>query len=174
MADRNVFYCTPSDEDRFCVVIDRCALLDIEEPMELPRLLEVAIARLAPMTDIPPDHLLEAFHSREAEGSTVVKAGIAIPHVILPGVEHAAMLLARCRGGVRFPGEGELVHAVLMLVEGLEHRYFHLQALAALSRSSHDPRFMENWLAAESVDALRRALLETHRSRCTMHRSACL
>jgi mannitol/fructose-specific phosphotransferase system IIA component (Ntr-type) len=174
MADRNVFYCTPSDEDRFCVVIERCALLDLEAPMELPGLLEVAIGRLSPMTDLPPARLLEAFHSREAEGSTVVKAGIAIPHVILPGVEHAAMLLARCRGGVNFPGEKTPVHAILMLVEGLEHRYFHLQALAALSRSSHDPRFMENWLAADSIETLRRALLETHRSRCTMHRSACL
>lgn len=142
--------------------------------MAFSRLLELAIDRLAPMTDISPERLLEAFHSREAEGSTVVKAGIAIPHVILPGVEHAAMLLARCRSGVAFPGEKEPIHAILMLVEGLEHRYFHLQALAALSRSSHDPRFMENWLAAESVESLRRSLLEIHRSRCTMHQSACL
>ncbi len=174
MADRNIFYCTPSDEDRFCVVIDRCVQLDLDEPMDFSRFLEVAVGQLAPVTDLPPERLLSAFHTREAEGSTVVKAGIAIPHVIVPGIARAAMLLARSRAGVSFPGESEPIHAILMLVEGYDHRYFHLQALAALSRSSHDPEFMERWLAADSVETLRRALLETHRTRCTLHRSACL
>jgi mannitol/fructose-specific phosphotransferase system IIA component (Ntr-type) len=156
------------------MVSERCVVLDLQASMTLPEFLDLAIERLAPVTDIPPGRLVAAFHSREAESSTVVKAGIAIPHIIVNGLSRASMLLARCRGGVIFPGENEPVHAILMLVEGLDHRFFHLQALAALSRSAHDPHFMEKWLSAGSVEELRDQLLETHRSRCTLHRSACV
>ena len=156
------------------MVSDRCVFLDIEESLSFQGFLDVAIERLSPVTDLPPDRLQAAFHTREAESSTVVKSGIAIPHVIITGLARAAMLLARCRGGVFFPGDGEPVHAVLMLVEGIDHRYFHLQALAALSRSAHDPHFMENWLSCVSMEALRDQLLQVHRSRCTLHRSACV
>jgi len=156
------------------MVSERSVLLDLDAPMSLNDFLAVAIDRLAPVTDLAPARLLEAFHTREAESSTVVKSGIAVPHVIIDGIGHAAMLLARCRGGVLFPGDEEPVHAILMLVEGIDHRFFHLQALAALSRWAHDPKFMETWLAAGSVAELRKMLLQTHRSRCTLHQTACV
>ncbi len=156
------------------MVSERCVLLDLEPAVSLDGFLNTAIDRLAPVTDISPERLVAAFHTREAESSTVVKAGIAVPHVIITGAPHASMLLARCRGGVTFPGDEEPVHAILMLVEGIDHRFFHLQALAALSRWAHDPKFMETWLSAASMTDLRNLLLETHRSRCTLHQSACV
>lgn len=171
MADRNVFQCNPNDNDRFCVVAANCLLMDLDASMTFDAFLEQAVQLLAIPAHAAPEQLQKAFQTREAESSTVVREGIAIPHVILEGTSHAVMLLARCREGIWFSAQKEPVFALLMLVEGYEHRYFHLQALAALSRWAHDPDFMRTWITTPTVAELRDTLLELHRTRCTMIQS---
>lgn len=172
MTDRKPFQCTLDDDDRFCAVAARCMLMDTDESLTFHELLEKAAQRLAEPAGVDPARLMEAFHARETESSTVVGSGIAIPHVILDGIPHAVMLLVRCRSGIRFPGHQNPVFALLMLVEGYEHRYFHLQALAALSRWAHEPDFLRCWMETPSMETLRDTLLEKHRVRCTLHLDA--
>ncbi len=172
MADRNVFQCNAEDGDRFCAVAARCMFMDLEESLTFGDFLDMAVPRLAVPAAADASRLLDAFHARESESSTVVRDGIAIPHVILEEVAHPVMLLVRCRGGIRFPGQAAPVFALLMLVEGYEHRYFHLQALAALSRWAHAPDFMRGWLDAPSMETLRNTLLELHRTRCSLNAPA--
>lgn len=171
MADQNVFQCNPDNHDRFCVVAAKCILMDLDASMTFDAFLEQAVQLLAIPANATPEQLQQAFQRREAESSTVVREGIAIPHVILEGTSHAVMLLARCRGGVWVPSQNKPVVALLMLVEGYEHRYFHLQALAALSRWAHNPDFMRTWITTPTVAELRDILLALHRTRCTMIQS---
>ena len=174
MMERLIQFCHATSEDRFCQVASRGVLLDFQGTTSFGEFLERSCQELACVSDVSPALLLERIMERERDSSTVVKAGIAIPHVVFPELPHAFMLLARSRGGILFPGSEEPVHAVLMLVEGSAHRYFHLQALQALSRVAHNPDFMDVWMSAREVAELRDWILETHRSRCEHDRRSCM
>ena len=59
---------------------------------ELDDLLDVLAARLARATGVPAASLARALREREHVASTMVAAGMAVPHAIVPGVSPTAVL----------------------------------------------------------------------------------
>ena len=109
--------------------------------------------------------LADRFVEREDSSSTVILPGLAIPHLTLNGEGRFAILLARCREGIRFPGQPERVHAVFVLAGTPDERNFHLRALAAIARLAQAPDFEPQWLTAQDAEALRQIVLRSPRQR---------
>ena len=94
------------------------------------------------------------FH-RESLMSTGIGNGIAIPHVLLPGIEGNCMALALCPDGITdYQSRDQLpVRLVFMLAAGKCQKVMHLRVLAAIGSLFYDGRLKAAFLAANEPKA---------------------
>jgi len=151
--------------DRFDRLVEACVVLDLDEPMEVDAFFRRVAEELAPRLGLPADRLLGLLKAREAESSTVIAPRLAIPHFVIDGKGRFDVLLARCRGGIRFPGAAEPVQSVFVLAGTRDERNFHLRGLAAIAQIVQDPGFYERWMKARGPDGLKDLVLLGNRSR---------
>ena len=151
--------------DRFDALVEQCPILDLEGPVRLSEFMKLAAKKLSETTAVPADVLQEALASRERESSTVLNAGLAIPHVAIEGEGVFEILLARSRQGISFSERASHIHAVFVLVGTRDERNFHLRALAAVAQIVRDPEFMHRWMRARNEQALRDVVLLGERGR---------
>lgn len=145
--------------DRFDQLIEQAVVLDLSESADADAFFAQVAAVLGERVGLPAAGLLAKLREREAASSTVLGHGLAVPHVVVDGEGKFDILLARCRGGIRFPGDAAPVHAAFVLVGTLDQRNLHLRALAAIAQVALDPDFEANWLAARNEQALRDLVL---------------
>lgn len=151
-------------EDEFHKFIDESQILDIETPLTSEDLFKEASRLLSSDLKIDPQELVHKFLEREKESSTVLRKGLAIPHIVVEGKNIFKILLVRARSGVIFPNE-ELAHIVFILVGSFDERNLHLKALAAIAQITQDPEFDRKWLAAGGKEELRSIVLLAERRR---------
>jgi len=152
-------------EDRFDALIKTCAVLDISGRTDLKGFLEQASARLSDRLGMSNKELEKLFYEREQESSTVLKEGVAIPHVVVPGEHKFAVLVARSREGIEFSEENPRIHTVFLLAGTRDERNFHLRALAAIAQLMQHARFEKRWMQARGEDELRDLILLGRRTR---------
>ncbi len=151
--------------DRFDRLIAHCAILDLEGEVSADELFRHAAEALSPRVGVAPDALHTLFLRREAQSSTVVQEGLAIPHIIIPGEHVFDVLLLRCRAGARFPAHEQPVHAVFILVGTVDERNYHLRALMAFAHVVQEHQFFRRWCDAGSPEHLRDIFLLSPRTR---------
>ncbi len=151
--------------DRFDEVVDRALVLDIAEKVSGKKLFEQLSDNLAAQLDVDRDTLLEGFLARERAASTVVEAGMAIPHVIVPGENLFELAIVRLRKGAEFSALNAPVKRVFALVGSEDQRSFHLRALMSIARIVSEPGFVERWEGAPEFEALRDLLHLSRRQR---------
>jgi mannitol/fructose-specific phosphotransferase system IIA component (Ntr-type) len=88
-----------------------------------------------------------------------------IPHIIVDGQNIYALLLARCRGGIRFSDMAPSVQAVFVLAGSPNEWNFHLRALMAIAQIVQEDDFESKWLGARNREALRDLILLGQRKR---------
>lgn len=155
--------------DRFDRLIRDCAILDVPESLDSQELFRRSARELAARIGMDPDKLFELFQAREAQTSTVVEPGLAIPHVIIEGERLFEVLLVRCKQGARFPGQDEPVRIAFVLVGSPDERNYHLRALMAIANIVQERGFRRRWLAATDSEHLRDILLLSGRARDIAH-----
>ncbi|MHC4981720.1 MAG: amino acid permease, partial [Planctomycetota bacterium] len=111
--------------DRFDRLVSECEILDLTGPVKSEEMFRRAAAALAPRLKMDQQRLFEQFLEREAQSSTVIQPGLAIPHVIVDGRKLFDVLLIRCKDGAVFPGQAEPVRVVFMLVGTRDERNYH-------------------------------------------------
>jgi len=122
---------------------------DFEAPTK-----EVAIARLVDMMirthsipGVDRASLLSSVLEREAQGSTCLGGGLAVPHGILPEGETMVGFMALSRNGLGFETpDGRPVHCMVLLGTAPDERDRHLQVLAALARTVGSDRAFQDQL----------------------------
>jgi len=152
-------------EDRFDRIIRDCVILDLDEPTALRGFFERVAGVLAERMDADRDALFAMLTAREAESSTVVTPGLAIPHIILEGNNKFDVLIARCREGLAFHESAKPVHLVFVLAGSRDERPFHLRALMSIAQIAQQPQFEKKCLAAPDVEELRNIILVSERRR---------
>jgi len=152
-------------EDRFDRVISNSKILDIDKTVTMDEFFKEASRSLAEELNVKTDVIYNLLLVREKESSTVIRPGLAIPHIITEGTKKFRILLARCKEGIVFPGEKEKVHSVFMLVGSQDERNFHLRALAAIAEIAQGKDFDKRWLEARNIEELRNVVLLAERKR---------
>jgi mannitol/fructose-specific phosphotransferase system IIA component (Ntr-type) len=115
---------------------------------------EVAISRLVDlllkshsMRGVDRETLLASVLEREAQGSTCLGGGLAVPHGILPEGEAMVGVMALSRQGLGFETpDGRPVHCMVLLGTAPDERDRHLQVLAALARTVGTDRAFQDQL----------------------------
>ena len=120
---------------------------------------------LAPELDVSPIDFYKKMLTRENESSTVIRPGLAIPHIIIDKEHVFKILLVRCKDGIVFPTADKGVKIVFVLAGSKDERNFHLRALAAIAEIAQHEEFDSKWLNARSIDELRDIILLAERKR---------
>jgi amino acid transporter/mannitol/fructose-specific phosphotransferase system IIA component (Ntr-type) len=151
-------------KDKFHKLIEQAKVLDIEGVVNVEDFFKDVSGVLGEELNLKPQVLCEKFIKREKESSTVIKKGLAIPHIIVEGKNIFKVLLIRARGGIVFP-QDEVAHTVFVLVGSAGDRVLHLKVLAAIAQVVQNPEFDKKWLEARSEDELRNIILLAERRR---------
>lgn len=152
-------------EDRFDHLIKESLVLDLEGPLPRDEFFQKVSSFLAGKLGVEPEGLTNLFIQREEESHTVIRLGLAIPHVVIEGTHKFSILLARAKEGVSFPETSSPVHTIFVLVGTRDERNFHLRCLAAIAQIAQDEEFDRKWLAARNSEELRDIVLLAERKR---------
>jgi len=153
--------------DRFDKLARDCEILDLPPGATADEMFTMAAEILAKRMKTKPEELLKKFKEREAESSTLIAPGLAIPHIIVEGENHFDILPVRCKEGVRFGEQHELVNMAFILVGSQDERNFHLRALMAIVQIVREEGFADRWMNAPGIEHLRDILLLAKRQRDT-------
>ncbi|MBN1787897.1 MAG: amino acid permease [Sedimentisphaerales bacterium] len=151
--------------DRFDELVKNCEILDIEEKISATDLFHRASEALAKRLNIGPNELYELFVAREKESATVVKPGLAIPHIVVDGQNVFDILLVRCKEGAVFSELQEPVRTAFILIGSSDERNYHLKALMSIAHVVSEAEFESRWFAARNIEQLRDIVLLSGRKR---------
>lgn len=151
--------------DRFDRLVKDAAVLDLDGRMAAQEMFRQVAAALSPRLNLPEERLYQLFLKREMQSSTVVRPGIAIPHIVAEGNGVFDLLLVRCRDGIVFSELHAPVHTAFILIGSEDERNYHLRALMAVAHIVEEPGFQDRWLKARGAGELRDILLLSRRRR---------
>ncbi len=151
--------------DRFDYIVRECEILDLSGPTSAEKLFDKAAKVLAGRLDMSHEQLLESFRHREADSSTIIQPGLAIPHIIIEGRHLFDIVLVRCREGIVFDIDKPYVKTAFILVGSPDERNYHLRALMSIAQVVQEAGFLDRWLAATSKEHLRDLVLLSDRER---------
>ncbi len=153
------------EQDHFDAVVQQSTVLDMDATMDIDALFHKLAHVCAEKTHVSEEKLFRKFIAREEESSTVLKPGLAIPHIVVDGEHLFDIVIVRCNAGITFPGNDAPVTAAFALVGSRDERNFHLKALMAIAHIVEEPGFNERWINARNVEDLRDILLLSRRPR---------
>jgi len=151
--------------DRFDHMVRQCRILDLHAPTAADDLFRMAAAALSGRLKVHEQVILEKLRAREADSSTVLQPGLAIPHIIVDGKGVFEILPVRCLEGITFDQDKPPVHTAFILAGSPDERNYHLRALMAIAHIVQEHHFAERWRAATDPEALRDILLLSKRTR---------
>ena len=98
---------------------------------------------------------LKAIRDREAQATTGIGKGVAIPHGKLSSITTLTAALGISRDGIEFDSaDGEPVHLVVLLLADVNQPGPHLLALAEISRLVEIPGFYRKSVEANTLAEL--------------------
>jgi len=151
-------------EDRFHKLIEESEVLDIEAPIKMESFFKEVSDILGRKVNTDSQELFKKFIARENESSTILRKGLAIPHIIVKGESIFKILLVRAKAGIIFSND-EIAHIIFVLVSSLDERNLHLKVLAAIAQITQNPDFDKKWLEASNKEDLRNIVLLAERRR---------
>ncbi|MCD6330252.1 MAG: amino acid permease [Candidatus Cloacimonetes bacterium] len=154
-------------EDRFDKLVKSAVVLDIERPIEAKEFFKFVSEQLTSRLKIPSQELHDLFVDREQQSSTILEPGLAIPHIIVPGLKKFDILIVRCKDGIKFDENEPPVHTVFVLIGSMDERNFHLRALMSIAQIVKEQNFYKRWFAAKNIEELRNIIYLSSRKRET-------
>ncbi len=152
-------------EDRFDRIIKNAKIIDIDRRIDIKRLFHILSEAFSDKFEVPQKTLYELLEKREADSTTAIHEGLAIPHIIIDGESKFDILLVRSREGIDFGSGVPPVHIVFALAGTKDERNFHLQALMAIAQIVQNKDFINNWMKADRIEDLRNLVLLAQRVR---------
>jgi len=152
-------------EDRFDEIIKECEILDLQEKESVESFLKLISGKFTAAVGISKDELFGKFSEREMISSTIVRAGLAIPHIVVEGSGIFKIILVRDRKGIVFSENQAPVKTLFTIVASADERNFYLRALVAIAEIAQEKDFEKNWLAAQTLHDLRDIILLASRRR---------
>ena len=152
-------------EDRFDDLIKNCRIIDIEQGDSFENAAKIIAEQVQEDTGYDRDAFFNKLCKREAQGSTVISPGLAIPHVIIEGEGVFDIIPVRSKDGIKFPHSEQPVYCVFVLAGSIDERNYHLRALMAIAQIAQSHNFQTDWQTASDEQALRNIILLANRKR---------
>jgi len=150
--------------DKFHALIEKAPILEIEDALEMDVFFQKVSDILADELNLKSAVLFDKFINREREATTLVRKGLAIPHVGVDGKNIIRVIIVRAKAGIIFPDD-QVAHIVFVLAGSADQRIFHLKILAAIAQITQNPDFDKKWMEAKNQEELRSIVLLAERKR---------
>jgi APA family basic amino acid/polyamine antiporter len=160
------------DQDPFDAVVAAAGFIDVREERSFEEIVTLAARRMSDLFKVDMPVLKKGFLEGTQIGATPVSHGAALPHLRLPDIDHAEMVMIRTRIGVMVDidkhfigpqGINEPIHAFFFLVSPEENPGQHLRILAQIASHVDDETFIKQWLSMENEQDLKELLLREDR-----------
>ncbi|HID94455.1 MAG TPA: amino acid permease [Candidatus Latescibacteria bacterium] len=151
-------------KDKFHELIEESKVLDIEMPLKMEDFFKEVSDILSTELNLASQELFRKFVAREKESTTVIRKGLAIPHIVIEGKNIFKIAMARAKAGIIFP-EDKLAHIIFILVGSSDERNLHLKVLAAIAQITQIPEFDKRWFEATNKEELKNIVLLAERRR---------
>jgi APA family basic amino acid/polyamine antiporter len=151
--------------DRFDMLIQRAPLVDLPASVTVDELFGIVADHLHERLGLKRDELVRLLHEREAESTTAISPGLAIPHVICPGRGCFAVMMLRCREGIDFGADTGPVHLVFVMAGSRDERNFHLKALMAIAHIVREVTLETLVRTTDTMEEIRDRVLLSKRPR---------
>jgi amino acid transporter/mannitol/fructose-specific phosphotransferase system IIA component (Ntr-type) len=145
--------------DPFFQMVQAADFIEVDSGVDSDEVIRRGADLLSEQSGASRDLIYGAMLERNHLGETPADAGVALPHLLLDNVEGFHLVAVRCIHGLEFPMAKQTIHAVFMLLGNRANPTQHLRFLAAIARRAENPHFIDNWIAADSVDDLPGLLL---------------
>ncbi|MCD4691054.1 PTS sugar transporter subunit IIA, partial [bacterium] len=152
-------------EDRFDTLVKASTVIDVDQAEGVDTFFDRISKILAHELGMSPEHVRELLTKREAESTTALRPGLAIPHIVVDGEGIFDILLARSKPGITFSENSPPVHAVFVLMGSRDERNYHLRALMHIAQITQASDFDERWAKASGPEELRNIVLLGERRR---------
>ncbi len=107
------------------------------------------------------DQLLDAILEREAQLTTGIGRGFAIPHAKCDAVERLAIAFGRAAEPIDFEAiDGKPVSLIALLASPTNATSLHVEALATLSRMVKNEAALDALLSAQTADAFYKVIVD--------------
>ena len=141
-------------------LLDRHAIIPRVTASSKRQALGVIAEVAARLYKLKAGEVLDALLAREAEGSTGVGSGVAVPHARLKGLDRVRGLFIRLETPIAFSAVDDApVDLVFALLTPTEDRTEHLRALARVARELKRPDLREHLRQARTQDAMHALLV---------------
>ncbi len=130
--------------------------------LDKPSFMKALAARVASrLPSVDERDLLDRLSAREAEQSTGIGGGLALPHAMVHGLEETVLVVCRAREGLDFAAlDSEPVDLLLLLLSPPDAQAQHLRLLARLARIFAAAEMVEKLRSATGPKELFRMLLD--------------
>jgi mannitol/fructose-specific phosphotransferase system IIA component (Ntr-type)/cbb3-type cytochrome oxidase subunit 3 len=152
-------------KDRFDEVVEEGLVYDIEKSISRDELFSFIAKKMAPRLDMKQEKFFKLLKNREEESSTALTSFLAIPHIVVEGVNEFDIMLLRTRKGVYFSQEYPDIKAIFVLAGSRDQRNFHLRAISSIAQIIQAPDFRKKWLGSRGEEGLRDIVLLGKRKR---------
>ena len=157
--------------DPYDQIVARAAVINEPGDVSFDSLVHKAAEKLAVYLPVSASQLARNILEGTRVGATPVSKGAALPHVRMPGLDHALMVLARVPKGVRVQvdhdltdhGNDQSIFAVIFLISPDDDAAQHLRILAQVAQHVDSESFMPQWLATEDEQKLKHILFHEER-----------
>ncbi|MGL1894053.1 MAG: amino acid permease [Spirochaetaceae bacterium] len=150
--------------DRFDSLIEEAVVMDIKGSITKDDLFKKIGHVFSKNMDESEDEIISLLNEREDESSTIIQAGLAIPHIVVGGSHKFDIAVIRAKEGVDY-GDSSKVKMFFAIGGSLDERNFHLQVLMAIAQIVQNKNFKEQWEKMKTVDDLRNLVLLADRVR---------
>ena len=159
------------EEDPFDEVVTRAQVMEFSKKCLFEEITHDVAQELARSLGISANDLEQGFLKGSRIGATPISHGAALPHIRLPEMEHAEMVIVRAKEicfveAPDFSGNTSLqgpIHAFFFLVSPNNNPGQHLRILAQIAGKVDDENFLKDWLAAKDEQELKEILLRDER-----------
>jgi len=159
------------EEDPFDEVVARAQVMEFSQKYLFEEITHDVAQALAISLRIPAKDLEQGFLDGSRIGATPISHGAALPHIRLPEIERAEMVIVRAKEtcfveAPDFSGKISLqgpIHAFFFLVSPNENPGQHLRILSQIAGRVDDDNFLKDWLAASDEQELKEILLRDKR-----------
>jgi mannitol/fructose-specific phosphotransferase system IIA component (Ntr-type) len=128
-------------------------LLDMKATEHWPAIVEL-VDFLADRGDIPKncyEEILKALEEREAQISTGIGSGVAIPHTFSDTLEKVVAIFGRSKEGIEFEAlDNAPVHFIILFIVPRKDYHLHLRTLAAIAKMFTNCEVRRNLFAAKT------------------------
>ncbi len=157
--------------DPFDEVVARAQVLDYRDEALFDEIIRQVSQKLGKRLQMEPATLENGFKEGSRIGATPISHGAALPHIRLPEIQQAEMVLVRTKPqcfveALDYKGETSLqgpIHAFFFFISPNDNPGQHLRILAQIAGRVEDEDFIQDWLNAKDEPELKEIILRDER-----------